>query len=159
MPEQQKLYIIRKEYDGFGGAENVAKRYATLLSEHYEVELIYAGYKKDGYTFHGKYGPGWYRSLLFAISVSQFLKSQPDSLVFSMARGVVGSIFRAGDGVHKIWLKRKKTYCKSALFLEIDIWGNHLCLSLRKRIFGHWPIPANREQAETTFSFWQEKQI
>ena len=109
MPNKQKLYIIRKEYDGFGGAENVAKRYATLLSEHYDVELIY-GYKKAGYTFHGKYGPGWCRSLLFAISVSQFLKSQPDSLVFSMARGVAGSIFRAGDGVHKIWLKRKKTH-------------------------------------------------
>ena len=33
MPEQQKLYIIRKEYDGFGGAENVAKRYIDHFSE------------------------------------------------------------------------------------------------------------------------------
>ena len=40
MPEQQKLYIIRKEYDGFGGAENVAKRYNDHFSAHFDTDLV-----------------------------------------------------------------------------------------------------------------------
>ena len=39
MPEQQKLYIVRKEYDGFGGAENVAKRYNDHFSAHFDTDL------------------------------------------------------------------------------------------------------------------------
>ena len=35
------------------------------------------------------------------------MKEKPHALVLSMERGVPGTIFRAGDGVHKVWLKHK----------------------------------------------------
>ena len=108
MPKKKKLYIVRKEFKGFGGAENVAKRYLTGFENSFDVSLIYAGSQVECYTFSGLHGPGWFRSLSFASSVNKFLSSRSDELVFSMTRGIPGTIFRMGDGVHKCWLRRKK---------------------------------------------------
>ena len=108
MPKKKKLYIVRKEHDGFGGAENVAKRYLTGFESFFDVSLIYAGCQLEGYTFSGRHGPGWIRSLSFASSVNKFLSKRSDELVFSMTRGIPGTIFRMGDGVHKCWLTRNK---------------------------------------------------
>ena len=104
MAEQQKLYIVRKEYDGFGGAENVAKRYNDYFSEHFENHLVYAGANLDNYQFNGRKGPGWWKSLSFSNSVNHFLSTKNDFLTFSMTRGIEGHIFRMGDGVHNRWL-------------------------------------------------------
>ena len=109
MPKQKKLYIIRKEFDGFGGAENVAKRYVESFSKFYNTSLVYAGCELEGAKITGDSGPGWFKALSFASSVNKFLSSRKDSLVFSMSRGVHGNIFRMGDGVHRCWLRRKKT--------------------------------------------------
>jgi len=109
MPKQKKLYIIRKEFDGFGGAENVAKRYVESFSKFYNTSLVYAGCELEGTKITGDTGPGWFKALSFASSVNKFLSSRKDSLVFSMSRGVHGNIFRMGDGVHRCWLRRKKT--------------------------------------------------
>ena len=56
MPEQQKLYIVRKEYDGFGGAENVAKRYNDHFSAHFDTDLVYAGANIGDCRFKGNQG-------------------------------------------------------------------------------------------------------
>jgi len=109
MPKKKKLYIVRKEFDGYGGAENVAKRYLTGFENFFDVSLIYAGSEMEGYTFSGRHGPGWFRSLSFASSVNKFLSNKSDELVFSMTRGIPGTIFRMGDGVHECWLRRKRS--------------------------------------------------
>ena len=109
MPKQKKLYIIRKEFYGFGGAENVAKRYVESFSKFYDTSLVYAGCEIEGTKITGGSGPGWFKALSFASSVNKFLSSRKDSLFFSMSRGVHGNIFRMGDGVHRCWLRRKKT--------------------------------------------------
>ena len=109
MPKKKKLYIVRKEFDGYGGAENVAKRYLSGFESFFDVSLIYAGCQFEGYTFSGRNGPGWFRSLSFASSVNKFLSDRSDELVFSMTRGIPGTIFRMGDGVHECWLRRKRS--------------------------------------------------
>ena len=109
MPKKKKLYIVRKEFDGYGGAENVAKRYLSGFKSFFDVSLIYAGSQFEGYTFSGWHGPGWFRSLSFASSVNKFLSNRSDELVFSMTRGIPGTIFRMGDGVHECWLRRKRS--------------------------------------------------
>jgi UDP-glucose:(heptosyl)LPS alpha-1,3-glucosyltransferase len=109
MPKKKKLYIVRKEFDGFGGAENVAKRFLAGFESFFDVSLIYAGSELEGHTFSGVHGPGWFRSLSFASSVNKFLSHRSDALVFSMTRGVPGTIFRMGDGVHECWLRRKRS--------------------------------------------------
>ena len=104
---RKHLYIVRKEYDGFGGAENVAKRFKETFSEYFEVSLIYAGCSIEGCEIGGKNGPGWLKAIHFANSVNEFLASKEDHIVFSMSRGVPGTIFRVGDGIHKLWLRRR----------------------------------------------------
>ena len=106
---KKKLYIVRKEHDGFGGAENVAKRYVEGFNKQFCCNLIFAGCQLEGFQFAGTKGPGWFRSLSFANSVNRFFAKKKDSIVFSMTRGVSGTVFRMGDGVHNQWLKRNNT--------------------------------------------------
>jgi len=104
---RKRLYIVRREAGGIGGAEKVANRFAKSFSEYFEVELLFAGKEIHGGRLQGTRGPSWLKCLRFAKSTRQFLAKEHDALVFSMERGVPGTIYRAGDGVHKVWLRHK----------------------------------------------------
>ena len=45
---RKRLYIVRREAGGIGGAEKVANRFAKSFSEHFEVELLFAGKEIHG---------------------------------------------------------------------------------------------------------------
>jgi UDP-glucose:(heptosyl)LPS alpha-1,3-glucosyltransferase len=104
---RKKLFIVRRESGGIGGAEKVAHRFQKSFSKYFETELIHAGKKINGFSIKGTRGPSWLKCLSFAKSTREFLKDKPNALVLSMERGVPGDIYRAGDGVHKVWLKHK----------------------------------------------------
>lgn len=104
---RKKLFIVRRESMGIGGAEKVAHRFQKSFSEYFATELIHAGKNINGFKIKGSRGPGWLKCLRFAKSTREFLKDKPHALVLSMERGVPGTIYRAGDGVHKVWLKHK----------------------------------------------------
>ena len=50
---KKNLYIVRKEHKGFGGAENVAKRYAEGFCGEFTCKLIFAGTEIEGFKFGG----------------------------------------------------------------------------------------------------------
>ena len=104
---RKKLFIVRRESGGIGGAEKVAHRFVKAFSKHFDTELIHAGKMINGVRIQGNKGPSWLRCLRFAKSARKFLKKQEGALVLSMERGVPGTIYRAGDGVHKVWMKIK----------------------------------------------------
>ena len=104
---RKKLFIVRRESGGTGGAEKVAHRFVKEFSNHFDTELIHAGKTINGVRIQGTKGPSWLRCLRFAKSARKFLSKQEGALVLSMERGVEGTIYRAGDGVHKVWLKHK----------------------------------------------------
>jgi UDP-glucose:(heptosyl)LPS alpha-1,3-glucosyltransferase len=104
---RKKLFIVRRESGGIGGAEKVAHRFVKAFSKHFDTELIHAGKMINGVRIQGTRGPSWLRCLRFAKSARKFLKKQEGALVLSMERGVPGTIYRAGDGVHKVWMKIK----------------------------------------------------
>ena len=104
---RKKLFIVRRESGGIGGAEKVAHRFVKAFSKHFDTELIHAGKKINGMRIKGTKGPSWLKCLRFAKSAREFLDKQEDVLVLSMERGVPGTIYRAGDGVHKVWMKIK----------------------------------------------------
>jgi len=54
---KKQLYIVRKEFDGFGGAENVAKRYLEAFKKYFNVSLIYAGCEIEGHSIKGTQAP------------------------------------------------------------------------------------------------------
>ena len=104
---RKKLFIVRRESGGIGGAEKVAHRFVKAFSKHFDTQLIHAGKSINGIRIQGTKGPSWLRCLRFAKSARKFLKKQEGALVLSMERGVPGTIYRAGDGVHKVWMKIK----------------------------------------------------
>ena len=104
---RKKLFIVRRESGGIGGAEKVAHRFVKAFSKHFDAELIHAGKMINGVRIKGTKGPSWFKCLRFAKSAREFLGKQEDVLVLSMERGVPGTIYRAGDGVHKVWMKIK----------------------------------------------------
>ena len=108
----RKLFIVRRESNGIGGAEKVAHRFMKSFSEFYDAEIVHAGKIIDGVKIKGGRGPSWIKCLRFAHSVRNLLAKYPNSLVLSMERGVPGTIYRAGDGVLRAWMeiKYKRSY-------------------------------------------------
>lgn len=103
----RKLFIVRRESNGIGGAEKVAHRFMKSFSEFYDAEIIHAGKIFDGVQIRGGRGPSWIKCLRFALSVRNLLAKYPNSLILSMERGVPGTIYRAGDGVLRAWMEIK----------------------------------------------------
>ena len=104
---RKKLFIVRRESSGIGGAEKVAHRFVKAFSKHFDTELIHAGKSINGMRIKGTKGPSWLKCMRFAKSARKFLSKQKDVLVLSMERGVPGTIYRSGDGVHLIWQNYK----------------------------------------------------
>ena len=46
----RKLFIVRRESLGIGGAEKVANRFINSFSEHFDTELIHAGKMINGFS-------------------------------------------------------------------------------------------------------------
>jgi UDP-glucose:(heptosyl)LPS alpha-1,3-glucosyltransferase len=90
----KKIYFIRSSSTLFGGAEN----YLTRLSKAMTIQKI------DHQIIHSifpKFLPSWLRVLLFNLQVSL---TKNNKFYFSLDRITCPDIYRAGDGVHRIFL-------------------------------------------------------
>ena len=90
----KKIYLIRSGRTKFGGAEN----YLTRLSKALEKENIKHQVLNSSLP---KFLPSWLRSLLFNIQLG-FIKK--DKFFYSLDRITCPDLYRAGDGVHKVFL-------------------------------------------------------
>lgn len=90
----QKIKFIRANKTKFGGAEVYLSRLSEQLKKlNIEHELVFSNIPK--------FLPSWFRVILFNIQVC---KKKKDSLYFSLERISCPDIYRAGDGVHKVFL-------------------------------------------------------
>lgn len=90
----QKIKFIRANKTKFGGAEVYLSRLSDQLKKlNIEHELVFSDIPK--------FLPSWLRVILFNIKVC---KNKKDSLYFSLERISCPDIYRAGDGVHKVFL-------------------------------------------------------
>jgi UDP-glucose:(heptosyl)LPS alpha-1,3-glucosyltransferase len=104
---RKDLWLFRRA-ESSGGAEIAANRlFHQFETLGYEVVRIKAGDQVANLPVRGNRGPGWFRLLQYANSANQLISRTPDDLSFSMERGVKADIYRAGEGVHLAWLKRK----------------------------------------------------
>ncbi len=91
-----KITLIRFKQTPFGGAERYMGRLKkTLESMGYETQIVSSSLPK--------FLPSWIRVLTFAYSSCR----NKDSFYFSLDRILCPDIYRAGDGVHKAFLKTK----------------------------------------------------
>ena len=94
----KKIYFIRASNNRFGGAE----KYLLRLSSQFTKNNINHQIIK---THLPRFLPSWLRVLLFNLKVCLF---KGDKFYFSLDRISCPDIYRAGDGVHKIFLSIEK---------------------------------------------------
>jgi len=113
----KKVYLIRANKTKFGGAEN----YLSRLSDEFQNSGINIELKNSIFP---KFLPSWMRALLFNL---QICLSKGKKFYFSLERVACPDIYRAGDGVHKVFMRiEDKTYLNPL---------NLVYLSIEKKMF------------------------
>jgi UDP-glucose:(heptosyl)LPS alpha-1,3-glucosyltransferase len=114
-----KLFFIRANKTKFGGAE----MYLSRLSSALDKQNVRYGIVNSIFP---NFLPSWLRAVLFNLQVCS---TKGDKFYFSLDRVTCPDIYRAGDGVHKVFLTIEK---KSKLNPLHPIY-----LFLEKRCFGN----------------------
>ena len=129
MMSKRRLFVVRRNFGGAGGAERVAADYARRIDGNWESTLVHAGSAGSGIPIGGNIGPSWFRMLKFTGDVDRFCKKVSPACVFSLERGPLCDVFRAGDGTHRRWIRIKYSNLTSWMFNPSN-WVN---LSLERR--------------------------
>jgi len=115
----KKIYLIRSNSTRFGGAENYLYRLSnSLKKENLDHEVIHSTLPK--------FLPSWLRALVFNI---QLCLTKKNKFYFSLDRITCSDIYRAGDGVHKVFISIEK---KSKVNLLHPVY-----LYLERNCFNH----------------------
>jgi len=117
----KKLYFIRANQSKYGGAEVYLSRLSKALKER----------GINHHTIHSnlpKRLPSWVRVLLFNRWVCRQKKQKKD-FYFSLERISCPDIYRAGDGVHKVFVEVEKKSFLNPL--------HAVYIALEKRCFQH----------------------
>lgn len=111
-----RLALIRRQFSATGGAELYVQRLLTsLMSAGHEVHLFAEKWhgQTEGVDFHSVNSGGGSRAerpLRFAEGVSVALRSESFDCVFSLERTILQDVYRAGDGLHRVWLERRRQF-------------------------------------------------
>jgi len=94
----RKINLIRLNQTKFGGAENYLLRLSKQMTESkFNHQIINSSIPR--------FLPSWVRVMFFNMAVCFFKK---DKFYFSLDRILCPDIYRAGDGVHKVFLSKLK---------------------------------------------------
>ncbi len=90
----KKIYLIRSNTTKFGGAENYLCRLSkALVRKNIDHKIVN--------SFFPLFLPSWLRVILFNL---QICLMKGDKFYFSLDRITCPDLYRAGDGVHKVFL-------------------------------------------------------
>jgi UDP-glucose:(heptosyl)LPS alpha-1,3-glucosyltransferase len=121
-----KVYLIREKSSKFGGAEVYLSRLEKALRDnnidHQIVNSIFP-----------KFLPSWLRIILFNLQVCLTKKNK---LYFSLERIVCPDVYRAGDGVHKVFLSIENKSKLNPLH-PIYLFLEKRCFNNAKRIIAN----------------------
>jgi UDP-glucose:(heptosyl)LPS alpha-1,3-glucosyltransferase len=102
-----KIGLVRRGFSSTGGAESYLKRLGRALTDANHQAILYS--TKDWPAAEWPYGPlirfDASSPLTFAEAVQG--ARRPDEILFSLERIMQCECYRAGDGVHKVWLERR----------------------------------------------------
>jgi len=110
-----KLALIRRQFSATGGAELYVQRLlGALTSAGHETHLFAEKWQGQaaGVQFHTIHADGSRaeRPQRFAAAVNAALQHERFDCVFSLERTVKQDVYRAGDGLHRVWLERRKQF-------------------------------------------------
>lgn len=110
-----KLALIRRQFSATGGAELYLQRLMDALTRQgHELHLFAEGWKQPppGASFHSiaVNGSRALRPLRFAEAVKTAVSRERFDCVFSLERTLKQDVYRAGDGLHRVWLERRRQF-------------------------------------------------
>ena len=120
------IYFIRANKNKYGGAENYLLRLSNALTNQKINHKII-------YSIFPKFIPSWLRVVLFNLQVCLTKK---DKFYFSLDRITCPDIYRAGDGVHKVFLTIEKK-SKTNLLHPIYLFLEKRCFNKAKHIIAN----------------------
>ena len=129
---RKKIYFIREKNTNFGGAEIYLSRLSNALkNQNIEHEIIFSNIPV--------FLPSWLRIILFNL---RLIISKRDRFYFSLERIICPDIYRAGDGVHKVFLsieKKSKLNPLHPLYLYLE----RKCFKNAKKIIANSEMVKN----------------
>jgi UDP-glucose:(heptosyl)LPS alpha-1,3-glucosyltransferase len=109
-----RLAIVRQKYTPYGGAERFVERaLAALAARGVELTLVTRRWPRDGdarvtpLIVNPPYVGRTWRDASFARAACAALSGMPGTLVQSHERIACCDIYRAGDGVHAVWVEER----------------------------------------------------
>lgn len=110
-----KLALIRRQYSATGGAELYVQRLLGALAAAGHETHLYAEKwqgQAEGVMFHSVSvdGARAEKPLRFAEAVNAALQHERFDCVFSLERTLKQDVYRAGDGLHRVWLQRRRQF-------------------------------------------------
>jgi UDP-glucose:(heptosyl)LPS alpha-1,3-glucosyltransferase len=110
-----KLALIRRQFSATGGAELYLQRLLRALAErNHELHLFAESWEAmpEGVTLHSIdiSATRAVHGLRFAEAVQNKLAKKKFDCVFSLERTLKQDVYRAGDGVHRVWLERRRQF-------------------------------------------------
>ena len=138
-----RITLIRQKYNPFGGAERfVSRALAALGANAASVSLIARAWEPIENVNFIQCKPFYigrlWRDFGFSCKARQQLKTIQSDLVQSHERIPGCDIFRAGDGVHRVWLEQRSRTLGffSRLFMQLSPYHAYLLMT-EKRLFEH----------------------
>jgi UDP-glucose:(heptosyl)LPS alpha-1,3-glucosyltransferase len=114
MAVKQKLRIafVRRGYSRSGGAEAYLKRLADgIVKAGHEVQLVTTNaWPEEQWPFGSIKRLGGITVIGFADELEQVLPQLQCDVLFSLERVWNCDVYRAGDGVHRAWLARRRKF-------------------------------------------------
>jgi UDP-glucose:(heptosyl)LPS alpha-1,3-glucosyltransferase len=165
-----KLALIGRKFSSSGGVELYLQRLLAVLARRgHEVHLFAESWTEEpsAIRFHPVPAEGSraVRPLLFAEAVKREVSQQAFDCVFSLERTIGQDVYRAGGGVHRVWLERRRQFApwwkkpltgggafhRTMLALEAQTFdprntGRIIVNSdmVRQEILQHFPFPPER---------------
>jgi len=113
-----KILLIRKQYNFVGGAERYLESLiGELVDRGMETHLLcldWAGMHPPDLRIHhlpNRRPFHFWENVVFARQAEDFVRrGYAYDVVFSLERTILQDIYRAGDGLHQVWVERKRQF-------------------------------------------------
>jgi UDP-glucose:(heptosyl)LPS alpha-1,3-glucosyltransferase len=134
-----KIALIRKNYRAYGGAENYLKHVARALkAKGHEIHIFSADKWPDNTVYLHKLRslnkPSFIANGVFALVSKAAITKEKFDCILSFERTLFQDIYRAGDGCHREWLKKRKAIEPLIKRISFDINIHHQTLLYLEKI-------------------------
>ena len=138
-----RLAIVRQKYTPYGGAERFVERaLAALATRDIEITLVTRQWPDNANSrvtpliVNPPYIGRTMRDARFAHAACNALAKLPDTLVQSHERIACCDIYRAGDGVHAVWIEERMRDASTAERMALAASAYHrYMLGAEQRLF------------------------